>query len=352
MASSDHAELDALVTMQPSQAAWLAWMGMLLQHLGQADLETLTAHAEAALATWPDSERRIAEDTYLHELVRGDEAQPYWYLGRALSLDLELLASPRFSERGLQVVAGLGILRVERGLKPRVRHVAAVVRRALQRMPRLKELVLDDTRLGATMARGLLAEAPTLERLQMRRCDLGPGTLAKLLETTSAGTLVELDAAENRLAGEDLASIARSAAAGSLTRLDLSANGLWRGDCPSMKAALPRLQTLRLAASGLRAHALCVALRDWQLPALRSIDLSLCPQDADDLGELLNWLPDGVVEVALAGTGLDEAAIDALAACGGERPSVRWDLRGNEVATLNRDRLRRVVPLVMVGGVA
>jgi hypothetical protein len=351
MASSSHTELDALVTVQASRAAWLAWMGMLLQHRGQADLETLTAHAEAAMAKWPDGERRISEDTYLQELVRGDDARPYWFLGRALSLDLELLASPRFSARGLQVVAGLEILQVERGLKPRVRHVAATVRTALKRMPRLKELVLDDSRMGATMARCVLAEARPLERLRLRRCDLSPGTLAKLLETTAAEALVELDAAENSLSGADLASVARSAAARSLTRLDLSGNDLWCGDCPSMRGCLPRLKSLSLAASGLRAHALCVALRHWQLPSLRSVDLSQSPQDADDLRELLAWLPDGVVELVLVGTALDDAAIDVLADCGAARASIRVDLRGNELAILHRDRLRRVMPLVLVGDI-
>ena len=324
------ATLGELLARPASREAWLEIFAWFYGHRGDPDSSAAAARAAVVLDAWPDRFRRIDSSSYLWELYRGDDPQPYWALGRALAIDLGLLADRRFAPRGLAVVERLPVLIVERELRPRVRHSAAVVQRALARVPSIRELILDDSRSGTATVSAIVGAAPVLQALDLTRCRISAGGLSRVLSQPAASRLRELDASDNGLELADFFDVARSPASRTIEVLSVSRNTMSTvSSVVEPPLVFPALRDLNLSACHLD---LIESLPSWRAPILRDLDLSLQSVRAPELESLAAWLPESISRLSLAATGLGSDSGLVLRKLVGATQLETLDLRENELS--------------------
>lgn len=338
MRNAPSAALAQVLSRPASREAWLEIVEWFFAHRSDPDFAAAVTNASAALESWPHRLRRIDIGTFLWELYRGDEPQPYWDLGRALAINLSLLADRRFAQRGLDIIRGLPVLIVERENRARVRHAAGVIERSLGRMPSIRELVLDDARMGELGVAVAVGAAPALRSLSIRLCGISATSLVPILGRSSAATLNELDVSDNKLDFSDFLGVAHLPVSGTIRRLSFSGNTMSLVGERIAVATFPALETLDLS----RCHlSLAEALLCWRAPRLQELNLSHQLLRSDDILALAEWLPDSISKLSLSATGLQGSEMAALRALVETTRLGSLDLRDN--AVVDEPLLQRLI---------
>ncbi|MBX3229205.1 MAG: TIGR02996 domain-containing protein [Labilithrix sp.] len=138
--------------------------------------------------------------------------------------------------------------------------------------PKLEELQLVDTRIGAA-ALGALSLPKTLRVLALRHAKLGPGEIAPLLAELAASGLAALDLRTNKLGAADTKALGAGFAA--LRVLDLGNNDLPRGALAALASGegLGALRSLGLQKSGVTDATLATLAKSPLFARLHALDL-------------------------------------------------------------------------------